>query len=95
MFGALVNLSFTPIETITSRTSQQEFKPPPGLESMYMAHTSLLKTFFFSDVWVVKQDQQENSQAREVVRRVERRLNGWLDGSAGPDRKLSPREEVL
>eukprot|EP00081_Caenorhabditis_elegans_P000072 NP_001021054.1 Serine/threonine-protein kinase smg-1 [Caenorhabditis elegans] len=78
VFGALVNLSFTPIETITSRTSQQEFKPPPGLEN----------------VWVVKQDQQENSQAREVVRRVERRLNGWLDGSAGPDRKLSPREEA-
>lgn len=42
----------------------------------------------------MKQDQQENSQAREVVRRVERRLNGWLDGSAGPDRKLSPREEA-
>uniref|UniRef100_A0A1I7T9F9 Serine/threonine-protein kinase smg-1 n=1 Tax=Caenorhabditis tropicalis TaxID=1561998 RepID=A0A1I7T9F9_9PELO len=78
VFGDLLNLSFIPVESITSRAPQQQFKPPPGLEN----------------VWVVKQDQQENSQAREVVRRVERRLNGWLDGSAAPDRKLSPREEA-
>ncbi|CAI2300472.1 unnamed protein product [Caenorhabditis sp. 36 PRJEB53466] len=54
----------------------QQFQPPPGLEN----------------VWVVKQDQQENSEAREVVRRVERRLNGWLDEDS--ERKLSPREEA-
>ncbi|EGT41189.1 hypothetical protein CAEBREN_02501 [Caenorhabditis brenneri] len=33
-------------------------------------------------------------ETREVVKRVERRLNGWLDGSATTDRKMSPREEV-
>ncbi|EGT41634.1 hypothetical protein CAEBREN_10861 [Caenorhabditis brenneri] len=78
VFGSLVNLSSMPIETITARTPQQQFKAPPGLEN----------------VWIVNQDQQENSQAREVVKRVERRLNGWLDGSATTDRKMSPREEV-
>ncbi|KAF1770033.1 hypothetical protein GCK72_001850 [Caenorhabditis remanei] len=78
VFVSLISLSSMPVESIISRAPQpQHFKPPPGLEN----------------VWVVKQDQQENSQAREVVRRVERRLNGWLDGSA-PDRKLSPREEA-
>ncbi|ULU12958.1 hypothetical protein L3Y34_015876 [Caenorhabditis briggsae] len=77
VFMSLISLSTMPIDSVSSRASQKQFNAPPGLEN----------------VWVLQQEQQENSQAREVVRRVERRLNGWLDGSA-PDRKLSPREEA-
>uniref|UniRef100_A0A8R1DM78 Serine/threonine-protein kinase smg-1 n=1 Tax=Caenorhabditis japonica TaxID=281687 RepID=A0A8R1DM78_CAEJA len=73
VFQTFLNLASMPLEAVTSPRDQQQFQPPPGLEN----------------VWVMKQDQKENSQAREVVRRVERRLNGWVDSS---DRKLSPRE---